>query len=92
MQLKISVLLLTLSAVYAENGILQTVSDDDLLQLIKEREKLIVLFSKFMFLSSKVNDKHKLRNSLLILLIRVIKITLPIQKLVFSTELDRFIL
>lgn len=92
MQLKISVLLLTLSAVYAENGILQTVSDDDLLQLIKEREKLIVLFSKFMFLSSKVNDKLKLRNSLLILLIRVIKITLPIQKLVFSTEHDRFIL
>ncbi|KAI8424292.1 hypothetical protein MSG28_002842 [Choristoneura fumiferana] len=46
MQLKISIFMLMLSAVFADSDILQTVGDDDLLQLIKEREKLIVLFTK----------------------------------------------
>ncbi|XP_061711240.1 thioredoxin domain-containing protein [Cydia pomonella] len=46
MLLNLSFLLLFLSVINAESGVLQTVSDDELLQLIKDREKLIVLFTK----------------------------------------------
>lgn len=46
MFLKLS-LIMVLFVTIAESETLRSVSDDDLLQLIKDREKLIVLFSEY---------------------------------------------
>lgn len=48
MQLKVCFLVLLFPFIKIScSEILQSVSDDDLLELIREKEKLIVLFSKF---------------------------------------------
>ncbi|XP_026737374.1 thioredoxin domain-containing protein [Trichoplusia ni] len=46
MQLKVCFIVLLCSLVKSSTETLQTVSDDDLLELIREKEKLIVIFSK----------------------------------------------
>ncbi|KAJ8727653.1 hypothetical protein PYW07_001772 [Mythimna separata] len=46
MQLKVCFLILLFSFIKSSSETLQSVSDDDLLELIREKEKLIVLFSK----------------------------------------------
>ncbi|KAM3967307.1 protein disulfide-isomerase A5 [Aphomia sociella] len=46
MQLKLSILLLLWKVMTGYSQSIQNVSDDDLLQLIKDKEKLIVLFAK----------------------------------------------
>lgn len=48
MQLKVCFVALLLSFIKSSSETLQAVSDDDLLELIREKEKLIVLFSKYL--------------------------------------------
>ena len=50
MQLKVCFVVLLLSFIKSSSETLQTVSDDDLLELIREKEKLIVLFSKYIII------------------------------------------